>query len=99
MSLMRFNVFEGVRPRGEVSKRVEAEIADVRLLGGDEPCEEDRSGANKRRAGIQVDGKADRFKKNGSLSVIMLHVSRLFSTVVHDCLKDLKQGGPDGRII
>jgi len=29
----------------------------------------------------------------------MLHVSRLFSTVVHDCLQDLKQGGPDGWII
>jgi hypothetical protein len=99
MSLVRFNVFEGVCSRCEVSKRVEAEIPDVRLLGRDEPCEKDRSGANKRRTGIQVDREADRLKKNGSLGVIMLHVSRLFSTVVHDCLQDLKQSGPDGWII
>ena len=99
MRLMRFDMLEGVRPRCEVSKRVEAEIADVRLLGGDEPCEENRSGANKRRTGIQMDRKADCFKKNGSLRVIMLHVSRLFSTVFHNGLQDLKQCGPDSWII
>ncbi len=92
-------MFEGVRPRCEVSKRVETEIADVRLLGRNEPCEEDRSGANKRRTGIYVDRKADGLKKNGPLRVIMLHVPCLFSAVAHNCLQDLKQGGPDGRII
>lgn len=99
MRLMRFDVFEGVRPRSEVSKRVEAEVANVRLLGGDESREEDRSGADKWRTGIQVYRKADRLKKNGSLRVIMLHVSRLFGTVFHNGLQDLKQCGPDSWII
>jgi len=87
---MRFNVLEGVRPRREVRKRVEAEIADVRLLGGNEPRQEDCSGANEGRAGIQVNRKADGLEKNSSLSVIMLHVSCRFSAVVHNCLQDLK---------
>lgn len=99
MSLMRFNVLEGVRPRCEVSKRVEAEITDVRLLGGDKSREEDCSGANKRRIGVEVDRQADRLEKNCSLCIIMLHVSRLLSTVVHDCFQDLKQGRPDGWVI
>jgi hypothetical protein len=72
---MCFDVLEGVRPGREVRKRVEAEIADVCLLGGDEPRQEDCRGAYKGRTGIQVNRKADSLEKNSSLSVIMLHVS------------------------
>lgn len=73
--LVHLDGVEAVTPSGEMSHRVETEVAHVGLFGADEAAEEVRCRVNNGRFGIEVDGEVDGLEEDGVLSVVVLSVA------------------------
>lgn len=90
---------EVVGASGEVRHRIQAEIANVGLLGKDEPAEEVRSLLDHDRLGVEVNREVDRLEQDGVLRIVLLHVPMLVARVLENALKYVVQNEAKRRVL
>lgn len=83
----------------EVGHRIETEVADVRLLRGDESTEQVRCLLDHDRLGVEVDCEIDCFEQNGVLRVVLLDVAVLLARVLEDALEDVVKDEAESRVL